>query len=154
MIPPQWLQLWPMNGIGHEQVIEDLTSMVEDDDTVKNFQELSAQNARLELLICEHQKRFWQPKVMILDPKAALAILDLEMLCCFNNWHHELQVKAQKQCEKNHQCPTKTVCHAQSQNCSHQTINASSQGHHMRLQQRAIPRLLTSKNGHMSPVNW
>jgi len=49
-------------------------------------------------------------KVMILDPKAALAILDLEMLCCFNNWHHELQVKAQKQCEKKSPMPPKTVC--------------------------------------------
>jgi hypothetical protein len=95
------------DGISHEQVIEDLTTMVEDDDTLKNVQELSAQHARLELLICEHQKRLWQPKVMILDPKAASAILDLEMLHRFNNWCHELQVKAQKQHEKIANAPPK-----------------------------------------------
>ena len=95
------------DGIGHEQMIEDLTTMVEDDDTLKSIQEHTTQHARLELLICEHQKRLRQPKVTISDPKAASAILDLEILHCFNNRRHELQVKAQKQREKITNAPPK-----------------------------------------------
>jgi hypothetical protein len=80
--------------------IDELISMVEDDDTLKTLQVHSAQHTQLELLICEHQKRLWQLKVMISDPKAASAILDLELLRRFNNRHHELQIKAHKQREK------------------------------------------------------
>ena len=46
---------------------------------------------------------------MISDPKAASAILNLEMLHRFNNRHHELQIKAQKQREKFANAPPK-VC--------------------------------------------
>jgi hypothetical protein len=80
--------------------IDELIAMVEDDDTLKTLHVHSAQHARLELLICEHQKRLRQPKVIISDPKAASVILDLELLHHFNNRRYELQTKAHKQRDK------------------------------------------------------
>ena len=103
-IPPSTPKPAAANDVA---AINELIAMVEDDDTLKTLQVHSAQHARLELLIREHQKRLWQPKVIISDPKAASVILDLELLRGFNNQHHELQIKAHRQHEKLANAPPK-----------------------------------------------
>jgi hypothetical protein len=59
--------------------------------------QFTSQHSKLKSLICEHQKRLRDPKVMLSDKSAANSVLELEYLQAFNNTRFELQTKLQKQ---------------------------------------------------------